>query len=96
MVRPPPILPKMSPIEIAPICAPGMPGISNIGSPPPDCCTSISISLSSISPLRSLRRNESLVAALAFGPGQRVDHAILGGELRLRLDVLALALARLR
>ena len=28
--------------------------------------------------------------------GQRIDHAILGGEMRLRLDVLALALAHLR
>ena len=36
------------------------------------------------------------MAALASAPGQRVDHAVLGGELRLRLDVLALALARLR
>ena len=66
LVRPP-SLPKMSPIEIAPICAPGMPGISNIGAPPDDC-TSTSISLSLSSPARSLRRNESRVAALALAP----------------------------
>ncbi len=57
----------MSPIEMAPICAPGMPGISNSGMPPEDC-TSISISLSSSSPARSLRRNASLVEALALAP----------------------------
>ena len=33
LVRPPPSLPKMSPMLMAPICAPGMPGISNIGMP---------------------------------------------------------------
>ena len=68
LVRPPPILPKMSPIEIAPICAPGMPGISNSGMPPPADCTSISISLSLSSPARSRLRKESLVVALAFSP----------------------------
>ncbi len=91
----PPILPKMSPIEIAPICAPGMPGISNIGMPPDDC-VSISISLSLSSPARSFLRKESRVAALAVGADQRIEHALLGGELRARLHVLALALARLR
>ena len=68
LVRPPPILPKISPIEIAPICAPGMPGISNSGMPPPADCTSISISLSLSSPARSRLRKESLVVALAFSP----------------------------
>ncbi len=68
LVRPPPSLPKMSPIEIAPICAPGMPGISNSGMPPPDDCTSISISLSLSSPARSFLRKASLVVALAFSP----------------------------
>ena len=58
----------MSPIEIAPICAPGMPGISNSGMPPPAACTSISISLSSSSPARSFLRNASLVEALALAP----------------------------
>src|SRR5271170_6368918 len=57
----------MSPIEIAPSCAPGMPGISNSGIPPEDC-TSISISLSLSSPARSFFRNASLVAALALAP----------------------------
>src|SRR5712672_95708 len=66
LVRPP-ILPKMSPIEIAPICAPGMPGISNIGIPPEDW-VSISISLSLSSPERSFLRNESRVAALELAP----------------------------
>ena len=66
LVRPP-ILPKMSPIEIAPICAPGMPGISNIGMPPEDC-VSTSISLSLSSPARSFLRKESRVAALDDGP----------------------------
>ena len=66
LVRPP-SLPKMSPIETAPICAPGMPGISNIGMPPEDC-VSISISLSLSSPARSFLRKESRVAALELGP----------------------------
>ena len=64
----PPSLPKMSPIEIAPICAPGMPGMSIIGMPPPPDCTSISISLSFSSPARNLRRKDSLVAGLAAAP----------------------------
>src|SRR6516162_9982157 len=68
LVRPPPSLPKISPIEIAPICAPGMPGISNSGMPPPVACTSISISLSLSSPARSRLRKASLVEALAFSP----------------------------
>ena len=53
---------------MAPICAPGMPGISNSGMPPPEDCTSISISLSLSSPARSRLRNASLVAALAPAP----------------------------
>ena len=94
MVRPP-ILPKISPIEIAPICAPGMPGISNIGMPPDDC-VSISISLSLSSPARSFLRKESRVAGLDAGADQRIEHALLGGQLRAGLHVLALALADLR
>src|SRR6266487_2110295 len=54
LLRPPESLPNISPIEIAPICAPGIPGISNSGMPPPVACTSISISLSLSSPARSL------------------------------------------
>ena len=84
----------MSPIEIAPICAPGMPGISNIGMPPEDC-VSISISLSLSSPARSFLRKESRVAGLDAGADQRIQHALLGGELRAGLHVLALALADL-
>src|SRR5262245_53331294 len=68
LVRPPSPLPKMSPMEMAPTCAPGMPGISNSGIAEPDACTSISISLSSSSPARSFLRNDSLVAALALAP----------------------------
>ena len=96
LVRLPPSLPKMSPIEIAPICAPGMPGISNIGMPPPVCWTSTSISLSSSSPVRSLRRNEFARRRARAGPDQRVEHALLGGERRARMHVLALAFAGLR
>jgi len=47
---------KMSPIEIAPIWAPGIPGISNIGKPLPEDWVSTSISLSLSSPARSLLR----------------------------------------
>ena len=96
LVRPPPSLPKISPIEIAPICAPGMPGMSNSGMPPPAACTSISISLSSSSPERSFLRNASLVEALALAPtsasSTRSSAACCGAG----LDVLALALARQR
>ena len=53
---------------MAPICAPGMPGISNIGMPEELRCTSISISLSSSSPARSFLRKLSRVAGLAPGP----------------------------
>ena len=81
---------------MAPICAPGMPGISNIGMPPPPACTSISISLSSSSPVRSFLRNASLVEALALAPTSASTHALLGGLLRRGLHVLALLLARQR
>ena len=65
----PPILPKISPIEMAPICAPGMPGISNIGMPPPDGCTSISISLSFSSPARKLLA-ERVLGGGGWRPGR--------------------------
>ena len=58
----------MSPMEIAPTDAPGMLGSSNIGMPPLPCATSISISLSSSSPARSLRRKLSRVAWPEPGP----------------------------
>jgi hypothetical protein len=58
----------MSPIDIAPICAPGMPGISNIGMPPPEDCVSISISLSLSSPARSFLRKDSRVVDEALAP----------------------------
>ena len=92
MVRPP-IFPKISPIEIAPICAPGMPGISNIGMPPDDC-VSISISLSLSSPARSSA--EGIAGGRARRRSdQRIQHAFFGGLLRAGLHVLALALADL-
>ena len=72
-----------------------MPGISNIGMPPEDC-VSISISLSLSSPARSFLRNESRVAATGVGADQGIEHALLGGELRAGLHVLALAFAGLR
>ena len=56
---------------------------------PPEDCVSISISLSLSSPARSFLRKESRVAALELAPDQRVEHALLGGELGARLHVLA-------
>ena len=82
----------MSPIEIAPICAPGMPGISNSGIPPDDC-TSISISLSLSSPARSFLRNASLVAALAEAPTSASSTRLFRRLLCLGLDVLAFPVA---
>jgi len=87
----PPSLPKMSPIDTAPSCAPGMPGMSNSGMPPPPPAPR------SRFPCRRVRRSQlarklSLVAALEFAD-QGIDHAILGGLLGARLHVLALALA---
>ena len=97
LVRPP-ILPKMSPIEIAPIWAPGMPGISNIGMPLPDDCVSISISLSLSSPARSFLRKESRVAGLEAGPtsasstrSSAASWARACTSLRLRSRVCAIA-----
>ena len=78
-----------------PICAPGMPGTSKVGMPPPAFpATCISISRSSSSPSRSILRNFARVSALAIGADQRVEHALLGGELGLGLDLLAQPLAR--
>ena len=94
LVRPP-ILPKISPIEIAPICAPGKPGISNIGMPPEDC-VSTSISLSLSSPARNFLRKRFARRRARAGPDQRIQYALLGGKLGARLHVLALALADLR
>ncbi len=92
----PPILPKISPSEIAPICAPGMPGISNVGMPPLPACSSTSISLSLSSPLRSFLRKDSRVAALEPAPtsasSTRSSAAICARactSLRLRLAGLA-------
>ena len=86
----------MSPIETAPICAPGMPGMSNSGMPPPAACTSISISLSLSSPERSFLRNASLVEALALAPTSASSTRSSAACRGARLDVLAFALARQR
>ena len=59
---------------------------------PPDC-TSISISLSSSSLVRSVLRKLSRVAGAGAGADQSVEHALLGGLLGARLHVLALSLA---
>ncbi len=86
----------MSPIEIAPIWAPGMPGISNIGIPPP-AGLHLDLDLLVVE-----LAGAQLPAEHVLGGGagvladQRIDHAILGVLLRARLHVLALALARQR
>src|SRR5437763_1842833 len=57
-VRPPPkALPSISPRLTMPIWAPGMPGISKVGMPPPVSWTWTSISFSSSLPSRSSLRN---------------------------------------
>ena len=67
-----------------PICAPGMPGMSKVGSAlPARSATSSSISLSASPPSRSSRRNLSRVSLPALRADQRVEHALLGVELGL-------------
>ena len=78
---------------MAPICAPGMPGISNIGMPPPPACTSISISLSLISPARSFLRKLSRVPGPEPGPTRASSTRSSAASSALRLHVLALLLA---
>ena len=94
MVRPP-ILPKMSPIEIAPSCAPGMPGISNIGVPPAGLRLDLDFLVVEFAgaqfPAKRIARRGA-----GIGADQRIEHAVLGGELSAGLHVLALALAGLR
>ena len=61
----------ISPILI--ICAGGMPGMSNWPTGlPPASATATSISLSSSSPLRSMRRNLERVSAAACSPHSAV------------------------
>ena len=72
-----------------------MPGMSNSGMPP-EACTSISISLSSSSPARSLRRKVSLVEALALAPTSASSARSSAACWALVLHVLALSLARQR
>ena len=69
---------------------PGMPGISKVGMPPPVSTTSISISLSSSSPRAQLAAETLARLRLGAFADQGVEHPFLGGEMRLRLDVLAL------
>jgi len=61
--------------------------------PPPPDCTSISISLSLISPARSFLAEALARGRAGAGADQSVDHALLGVEFGFRLHVLALALA---
>ena len=91
----PPILPKISPIEIAPIWAPGMPGISNIGMPPRGLGLDLDFLVVEFAGAQLLAEG---IAGRGAGGGadQRIEHAFLGGELRAGLHVLALALAGLR
>ena len=78
-----------------PTWAPGMPGISKVGMPPP-AIGHLELDLAVV---RARRRAASCgisgaVSALALLADQRVEHALLGGQLGLGGDVLAQALAR--
>ena len=74
--------------------APGMPGMSNVGiPPPPDSVTSISISLSSSSPSRNFLAERLAGAFRGVLADQRVEHAFLRGELGPRRHLLAALLA---
>ena len=75
--------------------APGMPGMSKVGSCiDPPSATWISISFSSSSPARSMRRNFSRVSWLAFSPTSADEHALLGRQLGLGRHLAAQLLAR--
>ena len=67
---------------------PGMPGMSKVGTPP---CRrpGASISLSSSSPARSFLRKQFARRLGRLVADQRLEHALLRVDLRLRLDVLA-------
>ena len=76
-----------------PTWLPGMPGISKEGMPAPVSATWISISL--VVELAGAQALAERVAGGKIGVGadQGVDHALLGVELRLGLDLLALGVA---
>ena len=76
-----------------PILAPGMPGISKFGMPPPVSATSISISLSSSRPSRSFLRKVSRVAGLAVLPTSASSTRSSALICALRLHLVALLLA---
>ncbi len=97
LVRPPPILPKISPILMAPICAPGMPGISNIGMPPPAAGLHFDLDLLVV----ELALAQPFAKAFArrgagAGADQSIEHALFRRLFGARLHVLALAFARQR
>ncbi|MGY3454690.1 hypothetical protein ACVWW5_000140 [Bradyrhizobium sp. LM3.4] len=70
-----------------------MPGISNIGKPPP--CVSISIFLVVELACPQLFAERVPRCRAGIGADQRVEHALLGGKLRACLHVFALALTDL-
>ena len=77
-----------------PIWAPGMPGMSKVGSDEAaDSLTSMSTSFSASEPSRSILRNLPRVSLAAFLPDERVQHPLLGVELGPGGDLLAHALA---
>ena len=88
-VRLPPILPKMSPIEIAPIEAPGMLGSSIIGSVGPGL-ESLDLDLLVVELVVAELSAEAVARA---GRGCLADEGIeqpfFGREMGLRLDILA-------
>ena len=92
LVRLPSALPSISERLIMPTWLPGMPGISKDGMDGMSA-TWISISLSSSSPERKRLRKASRVDSGGARADQRVDHALLGVELRLGGDFLALHVA---
>ncbi len=92
LVRWPNALPSISERLIMPTWLPGMPGMSKAGMVGMSA-TWISISLSSSSPARRRLRKASRVAGAALRADQRVEHTLLGGELGLGFDLLALSVA---
>ena len=94
MVRPP-ILPKISPIEIAPICAPGMPGNFEHRHAAGGLRLDLDFLVVEFAGAQFLAKRIAGRGA-GIGADQGIEHAILGGELRAGLHVLALAFAGLR
>ena len=81
----------MSPIEMAPTCAPGIPGISNSGSPAGGLHLDFDFLVVELAGAQLLA--ESLLGCGAgLGADQRVERAVFGRLLGARLHVLAFAL----